>query len=116
MSYEKTMKDVELLVESEYDMAAEKWGGKFASRHEGASVIREEFEEAIEEMEEIQKAYKAMWLCVRRDFSKKVMADAVDDVYNHAVEAACELIQVAAMAYKMLATLAEEKEDEDGKD
>lgn len=116
MSYEKTMKDVELLVESEYDMAAEKWNGKFASRHEGASVIREEFEEAIEEMEEIQKAYKAMWLCVRRDFSKKVMADAVDDVYNHAVEAACELIQVAAMAYNMLATLAEEKEDEDGKD
>lgn len=116
MSYKNTMKDVELLTESEYDMAAEKWGGKFASRHEGASVIREEFEEAIEEMEEIQKAYKDMWMCVRRDFSKKVTADAVDGVYNHAVEAACELIQVAAMAYKMLATLAEEKEDEDGKD
>lgn len=97
-------------------MAAEKWGGKFASRHEGASVIREEFEEAIEEMEEIQKAYKEMWLCVRRDFSKKVMAVSVDDIYKLAVEAACELIQVAAMAHKMLATLAEEKEDEDGKD
>lgn len=111
MSYERTMQDVEFLTKSEYDMAAEKWGGKFASRHEGESVIREEFEEAIDEMEEIGKAYKAMWLCVRKDFSKKVMADAVDDVYNHAVEAACELIQVAAMAYKMLATLAEEKEE-----
>lgn len=43
VSYEKTMKDVELLTESEYDMAAEKWGGKFASRHEGASVIREDY-------------------------------------------------------------------------
>lgn len=49
MSYKRTMRGVDYLIENELDMARDEHGATFASMHEGESVLREEIEEAIDD-------------------------------------------------------------------
>ena len=45
MSYKRTMRGVDYLIENELDFAADEHGATFASLHEGAAVLCEEVDE-----------------------------------------------------------------------
>lgn len=99
MSYKKTMKGVDYLVQNELDMAAEDNGEHFASDHEAFSVILEECCESKEELSVILECLHGMWRSVRQD---NKCGDILTDIERHARRLACEAIQVAAMARKAM--------------
>ena len=101
----KLMQDIETLVSEELDRAVNKFGA-FNSPHEGKSIIEEEIEESLDEIEEIKKHYNCLWQSIKlnnkkdqRTFVLMLMIDAERAVY--------ELIQVAAMAKRYLEDIKE---------
>jgi len=96
----KLMSNIQTLVSEELDRAVEKFGA-FNSPHEGKSVIEEEIEEALDEVEEIKKHYNCLWQSIKlnnkkdqKTFAFMLMTDAERAVY--------EFTQVAAMAKRYL--------------
>ena len=74
----------------------------FHSTHEGYAVLREEVEEAAEEMDYVKSGLECIWYYVRTDEMESI-AEAVDSIERHAIRLAAEAIQVAAMARKFQA-------------
>ena len=74
----------------------------FSSPHEGYAVTLEEIEEAEEAMENVKSSMGVMWDRVRG----KSIAHFLDKettpvaIYRQAIDAACEMVQVAAMLLK----------------
>jgi hypothetical protein len=85
---------LEVIAGSELQMANEKYP-LFASAHEGYAVLLEEFEEAIDEIEDLKTEMEYTW---RRIKGNRGIEE--EKIYNFAIAAAAELIQVAAMAKK----------------
>lgn len=106
-------KDVESLVVKELNSANEQFP-LFASLHEGYAVMLEEVEEAEEDMEHLKEAMKTMWVRIRRNnlYGKYDKASDVlmESIKTIAVHLACEAIQVAAMAEKMIVSEREKNE------
>lgn len=98
----KLKEAVKPLVESELLMASKDYGDRFHSAHEAYAVILEEYEEAKEELSNIEYALANFWGCVRfPDYSDDSEPNAhLSDLENTAICAACECIQIAAMARK----------------
>ena len=88
--------DVEKLVKKELE-AAEKRFPQFHSEHEGWAVMQEEAEELQEECDSIEM--EQLWHRIRDGIPT---AQHVALVEQYAEAAACEAIQVAAMARKYL--------------
>ena len=84
------------LVEMELAAANEKHP-PFASQHEGYAVIKEEIEEAGEQIEKLERCLEYAWEKIKRDFDAK---EQIDLCKGLAVWAACELIQAADMCEK----------------
>lgn len=99
MSYKKTMKGVRYLVLNELDMANEINGSKFHSSHEAYAVILEEDNELYDEFREIERNLDDYWESVTKDAEDK---GKLLEIEKHAMMAACEAIQVAAMARKAM--------------
>lgn len=112
MSYKRTLRGVSYLIENELDMAQEEHGETFASMHEGESVIREEIEEAVDEMEAIARDYRRMWDSIKEEDAKAARIDA-EDIAADAERLAAEVIQVAAMALKFVETVDRMEVDDD---
>lgn len=90
--------DVKLLVEKELESANERFPA-FHSEHEGWAVMQEEAEELAEEMEAIETVMQQFWYRIRGNFPTATHAALIE---QYAEAAACEAIQVAAMAQKYL--------------
>lgn len=98
------VKPVNLLVETEYERAAQLHGAVFASPHEGFGVIAEEAMEVQNENAKITGGCQTLLAFVQQEDMQKVM-DTADAIRDAAVNAAAELIQVAAMCEKMVRTV-----------
>ena len=71
---------------------------QFHSSHEGWAVMLEEIKELEKEVNLINSSNKEMFECIIGNVSK---LDAfTDSIMFHAINAACEAIQVAAMVQK----------------
>ena len=82
----------------------------FHSDHEGVAVIEEE---KIEAKEEIDRVHKTMWILksqVFKDYPDQAIK-SVEILRDHAISAAAELIQVAAMCEKFIMSRKERNED-----
>lgn len=90
--------DVKLLVEKELESANERFP-QFHSEHEGWAVMQEETEELAEETEAIEMAMEQLWHRIRDNIPTATHAALIE---QYAEAAACEAIQVAAMAQKYL--------------
>ena len=93
-----------LLVSDELDRASKLHGAVFASAHEGFGVIAEEVQEVGDELEIVEGNLSTM-LAFIRDEDKQRIADVADCLRDRAVNAAAEMIQVAAMCEKMTRTV-----------
>lgn len=91
-------KDVEKLVEKELEAANERFP-QFHSEHEGWAVMQEEAEELQEEYDSIEMAMEQLWRRIRDGIPTSLQVALVG---QYAEAAACEAIQVAAMARKYL--------------
>lgn len=90
--------DVKMLVEKELESANERFPA-FHSEHEGWAVMQEEAEELAEEMEAIETVMEQLWYRIRDNLPAATHAALIE---QYAEAAACEAIQVAAMAQKYL--------------
>ena len=95
---------INLLVSDELDRASKIHGALFASAHECFGVIAEKLQEVGDELETVEVNLATM-LAFIRDEDKQRIADAADCLRDRAVNAAAELVQVAAMCEKMARTV-----------
>lgn len=86
------------LVEIELAAANEQFP-QFHSAHEGYAVMLEELDELVNETKLAQIYMGLLWENIKGD---AFCDEDVKDVLKHAVNAACEAIQVAAMCEKFL--------------
>ena len=86
------------LVKVELD-AANKRFPQFHSAHEGYAVIQEEVDELKEDMDRITCRITSLRARVRFNNSCE---ELVSRIYDDAINAACEAVQVAAMCKKFL--------------
>lgn len=101
--------DVEKLVEKELEAANERFP-QFHSSHEGWAVIREEAEELRQETDDVEEALNILWERVRYNMQPHPRFAA--KIKERAIAAACEAIQVAAMAQKYLDMLERMEKEE----
>lgn len=90
--------DIRALVDKELAAANERFP-QFHSAHEGWAVIQEEVDELKEDMDRINGRITSLWARVRFNNSCE---ELVSRIYDDAINAACEAIQVAAMCKKFL--------------
>jgi len=93
--------DVQLLVQKELNSANEKFP-PFNSAHEGYAVIKEEIEESSECLQDIKQWHNEIWDLIKFNQGTEIQGEAARKLKLHAVNLACEAIQVAAMAQKFL--------------
>lgn len=91
---------VEALVRMEYEADC-KDHGPLASLHEGYAVLKEEVEEAREELKEIKFKLYGFWRYVRED-SPAYAQETAKKMEKNAILAACEAIQVAAVCKRIM--------------
>lgn len=102
-------KDVERLVEKELASANERFP-QFHSPHEGWAVIREEVEELRQETNDVEEALNNLWGRVRYNMRANPYFET--KIKERAVAAACEAVQVDAMAQKYLDMLERMEKEE----
>ena len=90
--------DVRVLVGKELAAANERFP-QFHSQHEGYAVIQEEVDELKEDVNRIDGRINCLRAMVRFNNSCE---ELVSRIYDDAINAACEAIQVAAMCKKFL--------------
>ena len=90
------MNDVIQLVDKELEDANKKFP-LFRSPHEGYAVLMEEFDELGEDVDRLANDLNTLWTRVR---ANSPAGNITTTIYNAAVLAAVEAIQVAAMAKK----------------
>lgn len=95
----KLTKELRKSMWRELDRASEKHGESFNSPAEAYAVIKEELEEAQENMESLSDSIDYFWESVKDNIN--TIEDA-EWIRKYALSAAAELIQVAAMAKKAM--------------
>jgi len=75
--------------------------GPAASAHEGYALIKEELEEAQDEIVRVEQQLGHLWTSIKGN-NVSVYPHYLKQIQQTAILAACEMIQVAAMAEKTL--------------
>ena len=102
---DKLIQEVTELVEREYGRASAKFGCTNNSDHESYAVLLEECEEAEAEYEGVQRAMAYLWALIKKNDADDTKFEACHRLQKRAMLAACEFIQVAAMAKKAAMTV-----------
>lgn len=105
MSMEKLMIDVQELVKEEYYRASVKFGVTNNSDHESYAILLEELEEAEVEVTDVQNQLAKFWELTKANDDDLSKYSRLLELERRAELAACELIQVAAMAQKAAMTV-----------
>jgi len=100
---DKLLESIKALENAELIRAAKKHGTAFNSTHEAAAVLREEFEEAADEVNVFIDHYSAYWTGVKTDDTVLMKRSAMY-MQLHAEQCAAEWVQVAAMCAKATKT------------
>lgn len=105
MSMEKLIKDVQNLVNEEYDRASAKFGATNNSDHESYAVLLEEMEEAQSEVAEVHFQLQHFWELTKANDDDLSKYSRLLEMERRALLAACEMIQVTAMTKKAAETV-----------
>lgn len=101
---------VDKVIATEYSVAALEHGRINHSDHESCAIIAEEFEESKEEISDVVDSFEHFWKHVRTDADDAHKMNDLKCLEYHAMLAACELIQVAAMARKAKLTIEDRRQ------
>ena len=102
---EELIKSVVCAECEEYGRASAKFGAVNNSDHESYAVLREEADEAVDVLEEVDNLTDAFFEMVKNNEEDKVKLDILNVIKHRAEEAAAESIQTAAMARKAIETI-----------
>lgn len=102
---QKLIQEVKELVEKEYGRAGVAFGLTNHSDHESFAVMMEEFDEAGVEFDGFSKGMGSFWAMVKEDASDDIKYEQLKKMELTALLAACEMIQVSAMAKKAAITV-----------
>lgn len=102
---DQLVQEVQQSVEAEYSRAAARFGDTNHSDHESYAIILEEYEEANSECHGVLTSLNLLWEYIKRNGLDDKKIALCDNIQARAVLAACELIQVAAMAKKAILTI-----------
>ena len=105
MSMEKLIAEVTECVEREYGRAGAKFGLTNHSDHESYAVLLEELDEAHVEFAGVQQSLNYLWDLTKRNAPDDKKYEICKNLEARALLAACEFIQVAAMAKKAALTV-----------
>lgn len=89
------------LIDLELTVAKREHGDTFHSAHEGYGVIREEMDEANTEHKLASNYFDDLMYYIRTN-DQRMRLQLLRELKEHAMLAACEYTQVAAMAQKMM--------------
>ena len=95
----KLKKAVSQLVLDEYGLASEQYGKQHHTPHEAYAVMLEELEEAQDEERILEDKLDEFWRGAKSD-SELCCQKNAKAIKERAINSACEMIQVAAMAHK----------------
>ena len=101
---DKLLKELAPVVESETQRASKQYGDRYASAHEAESVLREEVNELDRETSEVNTFMKFVTEDLHRVNNVHGDGETGDNIENikyHALNAAAEAIQVAAVCEKI---------------
>jgi succinate dehydrogenase/fumarate reductase flavoprotein subunit len=101
----KLLFEVNGVISSEYNRAAEKFGPCNNSDHESYAVLKEEIEEAKDEIANMEKHFNDFWSYVKNNGADAGKLEQLGALEATARLAAAEMIQVAAMARKAQITI-----------
>lgn len=108
---EELFRDVQVLINDEYGRAAEKFGDVHHSDHEAFAVALEELEESADELNTMTRILYDFWSLVKsKDATDADKLRMLSGLQRAATFAACEVIQVAAMALKAQKTIQQREE------
>lgn len=107
---DKLRKEIREATGKEYVRACSEWGDTFASLHEGYGVIAEEVQEACEEQERVMTTLGDLLHKIRTG-SPNDIENVCERIERYARLMACESVQVAAMARKIVHTMHRAKEE-----
>ena len=107
------IEEVRDLVQFEYQRAAVKFGTKNNSDHESYAILLEEREESQFECKGVDLCLSLFWDMCKENASDDKKIETCYRLQNRAILAACELIQVAAMAAKAAITIESRSEGGD---
>ena len=102
---EELIKSVVCAECEEYGRASVKFGPVNNSDHESYAVLREEADEAVDVLEEVDNLTEAFFEMVKKNEEDEMKLDILNVIKHRAEEAAAESIQVAAMARKAIETI-----------
>ena len=100
---EELIKSVVCAECEEYGRASVKFGAVNNSDHESYAVLREEADEAVDAMEDVDNLTDVFFEMVKNN--EEVKLDILNVIKHRAEEAAAESIQAAAMARKAIETI-----------
>lgn len=109
---EKLIKQVSRVISEEYHRASATFGATNASDHESYAITLEELQEALENSHLCSVDLEEFWRLTKdKKGSDQDKLSSLDSLWTNAMLAACEYIQVAAMAYKAERTIRERSDE-----
>lgn len=93
---------IEQAIENEYKKMCSTYGAKYNTEHEGYAVLKEEIEEAEEEIKIINDFFSRLWINIKRN---EHFVCELKGIKGRAQLLACEAFQVSAVCQKFLDTL-----------
>lgn len=102
---EQLINDVKNLVEVEYGRASAIHGLTAASDHEAYALIKEELEEALEELTQVDAYLNRFWTLVKQDAAITDKFGTLIELQRKAINAAAECIQVCETIKKASITV-----------
>jgi nitrate/nitrite-specific signal transduction histidine kinase len=86
-------------IEVELENAREQWGPQYNTPHEAYAVLKEEVEEAMDDLTIIQQDLDFLWSAVKGNSDKPYKA-ALKHIQQTALALAIEAVQIAAVVKK----------------
>ena len=99
MEAQLTKDYVNAAIKAELEKAKKDWGSKYSSTHEAYAVLKEEVEEAADDLNIIQDDLAFLWNMVKGNSDKPYSA-ALKHIQETALALAIEAVQIAAVAKK----------------
>jgi uncharacterized protein YecA (UPF0149 family) len=104
MIAEKAEESINQAVVYELQNIVKNYGATYASEHEGYAVLKEEIEEAADDLDQLNKDLAYLWALIKNNHIKNGNG-TISEARDYAVMLAQEAVQVAAVCERFEETI-----------